>query len=816
MTKLREAIARQRKAGGFVTLMGAPGVGRRHLVRATGAAGDGAAILKALDDPEALAQTLSSMPEHEPEIVALCFDGVPSAPTRETVAAQAEDRALVVISTTRWNHPAERVVSVDALDEAEAATMMRDALERAGGPTLGEEAGPSLGAVARFCDGRPRALLLAARQLTVLSAPQLARELRADPLGDHPLGRELRAAGDEALEGLDDDERRALSRLSVIGGTFDLDAARAVVGDRHPAIPTLLQSAAARSILEVEHDPEVPRYRLLTFAAECLRADAEPEELAAARVGSDAHYVSFGIDAGRLFERTADQRARRWLEHNREHFLDIRGRALAAEPVDRLSALLTTLLELQYLLLRGDAEERLRVIAETEDALRIVEEEGPLAIAHGWMSLARSDAAWILGRREASEEALAVAESLGASTGDPSLRARAAWRRGAYRYHWEGDVEGATAALEDAIVKHEAAGDELIAARARSTLGLVRLDAADVRTAKSVLLPALAVQERTKDSAWVGATRARIGHALALEGDLDAAEATIAEGEAELREANNLRLTLEPLALRALVARMGHRPEDALEHLSEALEIAATVRDDVQETMLRLDLAVALEELGELDASAKELDRTIALSRHLDMPHHHALALAHRARLDARQGHQPRQRLERARALLPAHRAPIDGPLLDVLAASTALLLGETPAAITPAPGPGLRLVLARRVLDAIAEGVVPTPALRIGQDALWFAPPHEGRIALDQKPLLRRILAALVDAAEADAGPLSLEALFEAGWPGERALPKSIKSRVWVAISTLRKLGLGDVLESVDGGYQLRKGVPRQRFDPV
>ena len=152
------------------------------------------------------------------------------------------------------------MLAADPMDEAVACDFLKRTLERSGGPALGEEVTTALVAIVRFCDGRPRALLEAARQLTVLSPSQLIAELEAEPLGDHPLGRELRAAGEESLRGLDEAERRALARLSVIGGAFDLDAACAVAGVARATVPPLLERASARSILSVKHDPEVPRY----------------------------------------------------------------------------------------------------------------------------------------------------------------------------------------------------------------------------------------------------------------------------------------------------------------------------------------------------------------------------------------------------------------------------------------------------------------------------------------------------------------------------------------------------------------------------
>ena len=55
----------------------------------------------------------------------------------------------------------------------------------------------------------------------------------------------------------------------------------------------------------------------------------------------------------------------------------------------------------------------------------------------------------------------------------------------------------------------------------------------------------------------------------------------------------------------------------------------------------------------------------------------------------------------------------------------------------------------------------------------------------------------------------LSLEALLEAGWPGERLRGRSGASRVYVAVATLRRLGLGGTLRRTDDGYLLDPNVP-------
>ncbi len=101
------------------------------------------------------------------------------------------------------------------------------------------------------------------------------------------------------------------------------------------------------------------------------------------------------------------------------------------------------------------------------------------------------------------------------------------------------------------------------------------------------------------------------------------------------------------------------------------------------------------------------------------------------------------------------------------------------------------------------------TPQILLGHDGEWLETPNGMRHSLGRRRPLRRLLLALARAHAAGAPSLSVDELLEAGWPGERPLPEAGSNRVWVAISTLRKLGLGEILQRWDGGYRLDPAVP-------
>jgi hypothetical protein len=99
---------------------------------------------------------------------------------------------------------------------------------------------------------------------------------------------------------------------------------------------------------------------------------------------------------------------------------------------------------------------------------------------------------------------------------------------------------------------------------------------------------------------------------------------------------------------------------------------------------------------------------------------------------------------------------------------------------------------------------------LHVARDGRAFTPPSGSTTDLGRRPSLRRMLAALVARrAEAPGEPLTADALFEAGWPGDRVGVESGRNRVRVAVSTLRAMGLRDVLVSRDDGYLIDPDAP-------
>lgn len=222
-----------------------------------------------------------------------------AAPRLRALATSRE--ALGVGGERSWLVPTLELPPADCLDPdaAMTASSVRLFVERARdvSPAFALTS-KNVAAVVQVCrrlDGLPLALELAAARVGLLTPGQLAERIggsltalgigtRAAP----PRQRTLRAAVAWSYELLDDDERSLLARLSVFVGGFTLEAAEDVAGfGRVPTARVLdvLASLAAKSLIAMQEDEGVARYRLLEmireFAAERLAESSDAAELGA-------------------------------------------------------------------------------------------------------------------------------------------------------------------------------------------------------------------------------------------------------------------------------------------------------------------------------------------------------------------------------------------------------------------------------------------------------------------------------------------------------------------------------------------------------
>jgi hypothetical protein len=192
-----------------------------------------------------------------------------------------------------------------------------------------------------------------------------------------------------------------------------------------------------------------------------------------------------------------------------------------------------------------------------------------------------------------------------------------------------------------------------------------------------------------------------------------------------------------------------------------------------------------------------------------------ALFLGHLAALEAGVGRDAEARAVWARLAAPRILAvePTLRGALEILASQA-----RVPAP-SPPNGPVLPSVHARIALRCVsavalagaASQTLPLPAeaLLLGPGATWFRPPGAGRVSLERRKPMALLLDALVTARlEAPGRAVSADELLAAEWPGEKVIATAGAHRVRVAVASLRKLGLRDVLQTIEPGYRLASDV--------
>ncbi|MEZ0310586.1 MAG: hypothetical protein ACAI38_02370 [Myxococcota bacterium] len=158
---------------------------------------------------------------------------------------------------------------------------------------------------------------------------------------------------------------------------------------------------------------------------------------------------------------------------------------------------------------------------------------------------------------------------------------------------------------------------------------------------------------------------------------------------------------------------------------------------------------------------------------------------------------------------------PDDGPVAHtpVSRLDHALAMVEAIAEQRSALSKDDRLRL-RRAVDTLetllaSEGVAKSKRLKIDADLRWFELEGEVRVSLQRRGPLRLLFKALIERHQRAAGSATtLNELFAAGWPGQRTTPESGAARVYVALATLRRLGLRPLLQTRDDGYLIEPSV--------
>lgn len=391
-------------------------------------------------------------------------------------------------------------------------------------------------------------------------------------------------------------------------------------------------------------------------------------------------------------------------------------------------------------------------------------------------------------------------------------------------------------------------GDDGLVARCLQGLASCELAVDDYEAAAESYRQTFELHERHGNRYFAAVVRGNLAGALHRLGEFDAARDAYVEAISSHRAGGTSAYEAVALfGLGTLEFELGHQ-EDARAYFEQALEIAEASDDHYDAAALHLCLAWRQLSLRQTRDVAEHIE--VALEWLADdgasWP---AVAEATRAVLLQMSGDvdDAQAAMSRADESLVHGRHPTEHALVDLLALARAVLAEELDdeqvearlSELSTRHQPARRDSVVNRRLHArivaclvrrLAQGPrAPRQAatrqenqadalhafeMRVGPKARWFQTPGGEEVDLRRRKSIRLVLDHLVRMHEDDGEATDVHALFDIGWPGDKAAPDTAAERVYWAIRTLRKLGLEDLIITTDDGYLLDPDARVERDD--
>ncbi len=778
---------------------------------------------------------------------------------------EAVGTCFVVTSRVPLEVGGEQILLLPPLTPQESLTLL---VARARATQFDFEPGDdreSLLELAGRLDGNPLAIELAAARLSVLTPRDLLARLsdRFEVLRRRPAGASDRQSSLELVLDwtwhlLTTAERSTLAQCTIFRVDFTVDAAEAVVGPAS-AVPILevLQSLVAKGLLRREGS----RLRLLDTVRDYSRRHlgSEPHAL-------EARFASYYLD---LVAEICSPEGFEWAVNaglDEELLRDAENVAVvvrlsSASSRQRVDAAVALALLLDTL---GPPS---RIEAAIDEVEQVLPPDDP---GHARLMRARVYLAAKFRTPMHGEAELRRAMAVARAHGERLLQCTLALR---YVIKAAGglDVEETTARLAVLTELVEASGvplAQLYVLRARAIFALRFGTVRDSLAACQAVLRACEAFGLTRThTMWLGNHALLLGDAGQIEEGLRASDAAIADAT----EASDRTRLIPLLTNRTQLELAADRPDAARRVLERVLQLlhstgtaAYTFRPIMYGAVL-LALAAgrpreALEELSTErwprrrrtagHALEHQRHRAVALLllggdhealRHFDqaidtlratrsLPRRYCGELAFRALARARLGDTAgaEDDMTEAWASARAWGGPRFLIALRLVDHAVRVTLGLT--------GAEAKAVEALMRFDAREEGQIPYssariaahllrgalgaspakgPILRVGPDFAWVQLEDAPVIALSRRPVPRRLLGALIEAAERTPGrAVPTHELLSVVWPGDKALRSSLTNRLWSTLSKLRREGLGATVERVDEGYRLASNIVVAHLD--
>lgn len=833
------ALAAVRRAftadAAVVTLLGPPGIGKTTLattflgewpsastlvvslvaapsfrdVCARLAATASLAIPGHLDDREALAYVDVTLRERGYERI--LFDNAdPVVPLLKEllrvwrdirVQSSVESRLtlrILVTSRERLGVPDERIVELGPLSPAEGALLFERHASRWQDESTPAEArweASTLEDIVTALDGVPLAIELAAARASMLGP----REMRAR-LGsrfewlrlphEHDEGRHVALWNtiEWSWNFLDSEEKRALTTLALLATSFTVETATSLLGDSARSGFSLLEALRNKSLVSAARLLEETRFSMLEsireFARLKLAAENESERtriqtrfasvMASRARAVLADYEERGFVAlGPLLggERENLRLALSFLPEGGHVSLPL-SEAEANEWRFSMTRALACALQVEGL----QAEfEHVVVTALASPSFSSPREQGILHRLHGFALFSRGRVEEALA---AGARALACPGQTAPARAETEVLLAVGERQAGNLAAAEAHCRQAIAVMENR--QHRALGD------ACANLGLILAYAGKREEARSANERALRAFEDAGDPWGQGLALGNLGELAQEDGNFGEARRLVESALQCLREVRDGRYQAVYTSILAMVEHEAglSEPEaslrtgsdliaSALSHYRQSTEALHRVRGVHAEAAARAAfgaLLCAVGQEGEAEMEFQRAERLLSAGSHLFIREALSLHRLHLAPVEARKA-----------ALAKA------GTLSHGVRFACRLLARTLPKEHSPR---ALMLAVAKDGRHFVLGGT---------------------QVDLTRRGSLRRILAALVDAhgnGETAPRALSSRELIDLGWPGENVREDAAANRLRVAITTLRKLGLAEVLVTRDDGYVLNASV--------
>ena len=654
-------------------------------------------------------------------------------------------------------------------------------------PQVDWAAEPDVVALVERLDGIPLALELAAAQLRLMQPAQILarlekrplKVLRGGPRTSADRHRTMRNAVEMCWQGLDGDARRALAVCSIFRGGFALDAAEGVLEGIHDDPFEVMGELRDRSLLRTWVAGDTVRLgfyeTIRAFVAEHLQED----DAVSARGRHAALYASLpGLNEQGA---TPDSIATMALEQ--ENLMQVLVWAEANTEDERLvgHGCRAALRLVELMTLRGPVSRALGVVRRAlalPSAGLEASVMGRLLCARGWLCL-------MMGQMEEASGDLELAlRAIEGSEADDDIRSQILSHQGTLA-RLEGRVQDAEVSYLGALKYRRACGDLAGEGRTLANLAGLCTEQGRLDEARGFFRQALEALEKSSDKRVEAVVVGNLGMLEQEDGQLAAAREHFERALVLHKALGHRRFVGIATCDLAGLACEEKCFLEALPLYESGLEQLRQAGDYRHEALMSFAMAACCARLRRQSQARQVLQRAEGLLEAVDEQAFRSAARLYRlivVLLEAKPEDAPQARQEAERTI------------------ESVLALGSTDEV-------RLALRLVRAALDEVDEH---EQSLKVGPGASWFQAPEGQVVALAHRPVLCRVLDALVSQRlERGETPMALEELVKRGWPGERLVAASGSNRVHVALSTLRRLGLQGLVVRQSGGYMISPQVP-------